>query len=103
MRSSPHGDVVKRGSRLRNATGAARTRSQIEWGETHHWDRFDKDEMQRLRNTGLTGEDIAARLGCAVATVYAYTQPSAGEPKNDSEHKTVNKYTPGKRYGDYVF
>ncbi len=75
-----------------------------EWGETHPCgSRFDKDEMQRLRNTGLTGEDIAARLGCAVATVYAYTQPSAGEPKNDSEHKTVNKYTPGKRYGDYVF
>ena len=75
-----------------------------EWGETNQrGGRYDKAEMQRLRNAGLTGEDIAALLGCAVATVYAYTQPSAGEPKNDSEHKTVNKYTPGKRYGDYVF
>jgi len=75
-----------------------------EWGETNQrGGRYDKAEMQRLRNAGLTGEDIAALLGCAVATVYAYTQPSAGELKNDSEHETVNTYTPSKCYGDYVF
>lgn len=77
-----------------------------EWGETNQrGGRYDKAEMQRLRNAGLTCRDIAKRFGCAEATVFAYTwvRPPTEEKEEKPVHAPVNGYEPGKRYGDYTF
>lgn len=77
-----------------------------EWGETNQrGGRYDKAEMQRLRNAGLTCREIAKRLGCAEATVFAYTwvRPPSEEKEEKLVHAPVKGYEPGKRYGDYVF
>ncbi|OPZ34567.1 MAG: Helix-turn-helix domain of resolvase [Spirochaetes bacterium ADurb.BinA120] len=76
-----------------------------EWGETNQrGGRYDKAEMQRLRDAGLTCREIAKRLGCAEATVFAYTWVRESEPKEEKPvHAPVSKYEPGKRYGDYTF
>ena len=77
-----------------------------EWGETNQrGGRYDKAEMQRLRDAGLTCREIAKRLGCAEATVSAYTwvRPPSEEKEEKLVHAPVKGYEPGKRYGDYVF
>lgn len=76
-----------------------------EWGETNQrGGRYDKAEMQRLRDAGLTCREIAKRLGCAEATVFAYTWVRESEPKEEKPvHAPVSKYEPGKQYGDYTF
>ena len=77
-----------------------------EWGEVHPGgSRFDKDEMQRLRNAGLTCREIANHLGCSEATVFAYTwvRPPTEEKEEKPVHAPVNGYEPGKRYGDYTY
>ena len=77
-----------------------------EWGETNQrGGRYDKAEMQRLRDAGLTCREIAKRLGCAEATVFAYTwvRPPSEEKEEKLVHAPVKGYEPGKRYGDYVF
>ena len=77
-----------------------------EWGETNQrGGRYDKAEMQRLRNAGLTCREIAKRLGCAEATVFAYTwvRPPSEEKEEKLVHAPVKGYEPGKQYGDYTF
>ena len=76
-----------------------------EWGETNQrGGRYDKAEMQRLRDAGLTCREIAKRFGCAEATVFAYTWVRPPEEKEEKlVHAPVKGYEPGKRYGDYVF
>jgi len=77
-----------------------------EWGETNQrGGRYDKAEMQRLRNAGLTCREIAKRLGCAEATVFAYTwvRPPSEEKEEKLVHAPVKRFEPGKQYGDYTF
>ena len=76
-----------------------------EWGMTkQRGGKFNKAEMQRLRDAGLTGEEIAGRLGCALQTVYAYTQPSdEKEAKKNPEPVRLPEYLPGERYGRFRF
>ena len=76
-----------------------------EWGESKlRGGRYNKYEMQRLRDAGLTGEEIAGRLGCALQTVYAYTQPSdEKEAKKNPEPVRLPEYLPGERYGRFRF
>ena len=78
-----------------------------EWGETKvaRRGRYDKAEMQRLRDAGLTCGEIAKRFGCAEATVSAYTwvRPPSEEKEEKLVHAPVKRFEPGKQYGDYVF
>lgn len=77
-----------------------------EWGETNpRGSRYDKAEMQRLRDAGLPCREIAKRCGCAEATAFAYTwvRLPSEEKEEKPIHAPIKGYEPGKRYGDFLF
>lgn len=76
-----------------------------EWGESKpRGGRYNKHEMQRLRDAGLTGEEVAQRLGCTVAMVYAYSRsPEVKSEGAKPEPLPLPEYKAGEKYGRFRF